>query len=77
VTATFIPSPPCGQVSGATTGEPLIPSPTSGSRPASMIPILTGQPSRNASELQRALAQRKPPVAHDDGSEEQPLALIA
>ena len=42
-----------------------------------MIPIFTGQPSRNATELHFAASHLKPPVAHEDGSEEQPLALIA
>ena len=42
-----------------------------------MMPIFAGQPSRNAVEVHCALAQLKPPVAHEDGSEEQPLALIA
>src|ERR1700751_4978430 len=51
VTPIFSPLPPEGQVRGATTGEPLIPSPTSGNSPASMIPIFTGHPCSNASEL--------------------------
>ena len=49
-TPIFSPLPPLGQVSGATTGDPLIPSPTSGSRPASRIPIFTGQPGLKAVE---------------------------
>src|ERR1700694_4281445 len=77
VTPIFIPSPPSGHVTGATTGEPLMPSPTSGSRPALMIPIFAGQPARNAVEVHFELSQWKPPVAHEDGSPEQPLALIA
>src|ERR1700752_3490368 len=77
VTPIFSPSPPSGQVTGATTGDPLMPSPTSGSSPASMRPIFTGQPSRNATEEHFAAAHFKPPVAHVPGSEEQPLALMA
>src|SRR5205085_10267821 len=56
-TRIFTPPPPDGHVRGATTGEPLIPSPTSGSSPASMIPIFTGQPGSNALEWH-------PPSAH-------------
>src|SRR5450755_1981327 len=48
VTAIFMPDPPLGQVSGATIGEPLIPSPTSGSNPRSTIATFFGQPGRNA-----------------------------
>src|SRR6202035_2798245 len=69
--------PPSGQVIGAATGEPLMPSPTSGSSPASMMPIFAGQPLRKAEEVQWAPAQAIPPVAQEEGSEEQPLALIA
>src|SRR5947209_174508 len=42
------PVPPDGQLRGAITGDPLMPSPTSGSSPASMIPIFAGQPASNA-----------------------------
>src|SRR5579859_8055874 len=68
VTPILTPWPPSGQVIGAATGEPLMPSPTSGSSPASMIPIFAGQPLRKAEEVQWALAQLKPPVAQEDGS---------
>src|SRR5437660_12365021 len=43
-----MPDPPFGQVNGATTGDPLIPSPTSGSSPRSMIPTFFGHPGRKA-----------------------------
>src|SRR5947209_3009774 len=46
------PLPPDGQLSGAITGDPLMPSPTSGSSPASMIPIFAGHPESNALEWQ-------------------------
>src|SRR5437763_11052979 len=52
VTPIFGPDPPEGHASGATTGEPLIPSPTSGSRPRSRIPTFFGQPLSNAVEWQ-------------------------
>ena len=42
-----------------------------------MMPIFAGQPSRKAEEVHFALAHLNPPVAHEDGSDEQPLALIA
>ena len=42
-----------------------------------MMPILAGQPERNAEEVQWELAQANPPVAHEEDSDEQPLALIA
>src|SRR5436190_22444932 len=54
-----------------------MPSPTSGSRPALMMPIFTGQPERKAAALHFALSQAKPPFAHEGASVEQPLALIA
>src|SRR5947209_20291358 len=64
VTPIFGPCPPLGQLTGPTTGEPLIPSPTSGSSPASMIPIFTGQPDLYAVEWQVPPEQLMlPPVA--------------
>src|SRR5437763_14483533 len=54
-----------------------MPSPTSGSRPASISPIFAGQPPRNATDSHFEAAHLKPPVAHEDDSEEQPPALIA
>src|SRR3984885_2800317 len=72
-----MPSPPSGQSTGATTGEPLIPSPTPGNKPAAMMPPFAGQPSRNTDELHFEPSHLNPPVAHDDGSDEQPPALIA
>src|SRR5258708_2189622 len=82
VTPTFGPCPPSGQLNGATTGEPLIPSPTSGSRPALIRPIFAGQPGRIAAEG-RAAALRAPPepgrrrLAARGCSEHPPPAFIA
>src|SRR5258708_17770548 len=70
VTPPFGPCPPSGQLSGATTGEPLIPSPTSGSRPALIRPIFAGQPGRIAAEVHCAPEHVKPLLAADPGSEE-------
>ena len=52
VTPIFRPVPPLGQISGAATGEPLMPSPTSGRSPSSSSPTFTGQPAWKAVEEQ-------------------------
>src|SRR5947209_20250650 len=53
-----------GQLTGATTGEPSTPSPTSGSSPRSLIPTFFGQPGSNALEWHRPPEQViAPPVA--------------
>src|SRR5882757_8546672 len=51
MTPTLTPAPPLGQVRLASTGLPLIPSPTSGNSSASSRPIFTGQPGRNGEPL--------------------------
>ena len=42
-----------------------------------MMPIFAGQPSRKAEEVQCASLQESPPVAQEEGSELQPVDLIA
>ena len=46
ITPTFVPWPPNGQSTGPITGEPVMPSPTTGSSSVKIRPTFFGQPGR-------------------------------